>query len=93
MELQEENPLVQRTLNNGGEIVENVFKTAEKALAKYGMDLMFFGHGDACHDNMQEQWFKDIPFNSSELYYIKLAHNLTDLSYITKEWRNSIKKV
>jgi hypothetical protein len=88
-----ENTLVQRTLNNGGEIVENVFKTAEKALAKYGMDLMFFGHGDACHDNMQEQWFKDIPFNTSELYYIKLAHQLTDLSYITNEWRNSIKKV
>ena len=87
-----ENILVERTLNNGGEIVERVFKTAEKALAKYGMDLMFFGHGDACHDNMQEQWFKDIPFNSSELYYIKLAHQLTDLSYITNEWRNSIRK-
>lgn len=81
MKLQEENPLVERTLKHGNEIVELVFIKAERALAKYGMDLMFFGHGDACFDNMQEQWFKDIPFNSHELHMIELAHGFTDLSY------------
>jgi hypothetical protein len=84
MKLEEENPLVERTINNGDEIVKHVFKIAEEALAKYGMDLMFFGHGDACFDNMQEDWFKKIPFDSHELYMIKLAHQLTDLSYIVE---------
>jgi hypothetical protein len=81
MKLTEENPLVERTLKHGGDIVEMVFIKAEKALQKYGMDLMFFGHGDVCFDMMQEQWFKDIPFDSHELHIIELAHGFTDLSY------------
>ena len=76
-----DNPLVDRTLRQGDDIVKMVFIKAEKALKKYGMDLMFLGHGDAAHDNMQEEWFKDIPFTRHELYMIKLAHTLTDLSY------------
>tara|TARA_R110000744_G_scaffold152148_1_gene265988 strand:- start:533 stop:817 length:285 start_codon:yes stop_codon:yes gene_type:complete len=88
MKLQEENPLVQRTLNNGSDIVELVFIKAERALKKHGMDLMFFGHGDACFDNMQEEWFKDIPFNSHELHMIELAHGFTDLNY-TVEAKNA----
>tara|TARA_R110000796_G_C14437676_1_gene421919 strand:- start:523 stop:804 length:282 start_codon:yes stop_codon:yes gene_type:complete len=81
MKLTEENPLVERTLKHGGDIVEMVFIKAEKALQKYGMDLMWFGHGDVCFDSMQEQWFKDLPFTPHEKYMIKLAHSLTDLSY------------
>ncbi len=81
MKLQPNNTLVERTLNHGSNIVEMVFIKAEKALQKYGMDLMFFGNSDACFDNMQEEWFKNIPFTAHELYMIKLAHQLTDLSY------------
>jgi hypothetical protein len=81
MKLTEENPLVERTLEHGGEIVKLVFIKAERALKKYGLDLMFFGHGDACFDMMQEDWFKNIPFNGHELHMIELAHGFTDLSY------------
>jgi hypothetical protein len=76
-----DNPLVDRTLRQGDDIVKMVFIKAENALKKYGMDLMFFGHSDACFDNMQEQWFKDLPFTGHEKYMIELAHTLTDLSY------------
>ena len=76
-----ENPLVERTLNHGEEIVSMIFTKAENALKKHGMNLMFFSHGDACFDNMQEDWFKEIPFTSHEIFIIKLAHTLTDLSY------------
>jgi len=81
MKLQEKNPLVERTLKHGSEIVELVFIKAERALQKYGMDLMFFGHGDVASDTMQEEWFKEIPFDSHELHMIELAHGFTDLSY------------
>ena len=76
-----ENILVERTLKEGDNIVKMVFIKAENALKKYGMDLMFFGHGDACFDNMQEEWFKEIPFTAHEKFMIELAHTLTDLSY------------
>jgi hypothetical protein len=77
----EENPLVERTLNYGDEIVKLVFIKAERALKKHGLGLWFFGHGDACFDMMQEDWFKKIPFDSHELHMIELAHGFTDLSY------------
>ena len=48
MKLTEENPLVERTLKHGGDIVEMVFIKAEKALQKYwnGSLCSKLGQGD-----------------------------------------------
>ena len=46
--------LTERAINNSELIVENVFKTCEKAIEKYGLNPLMLGHADAFADNLSE---------------------------------------
>ena len=53
--------LSKRAINNSESIVENVFKTCEEAIKKYGLNPLLFSHTDGCADNL----------SSNKEFYIK----------------------
>jgi|TARA_R110000737_G_scaffold334627_1_gene352988 hypothetical protein len=49
-----ENTLPKKAIKNSELIVQNVFKTCEEAIEKYGLNPLMFGHRDGCADNLAE---------------------------------------
>tara|TARA_R110000796_G_scaffold237109_1_gene356958 strand:+ start:70 stop:300 length:231 start_codon:yes stop_codon:yes gene_type:complete len=46
--------LSKRAINNSESIVENVFKTCEEAIKKYGLNPLMLGHSDGFADNLSK---------------------------------------